>query len=390
MPTRQLVLAMTACAISFAVWGLIAGLAPRFQDLYGLTDAQTALAVALPVVLGALFRIPLGILADRYGGRAVFTCLLAFALLPCAWIALVHAYAALLVGGFFLGVAGASFAVGISFTSKWFPSEHQGLALGLFALGTGGQSITVFAAPRLAAIIPWESIFWIFGLASLVSAGLFWAYGRDAATGRAVTHGQSMRILAHERIAWVLAGCCFVTMGGYLALGAYLPTLLKDQFSLTFEDAGARAAGFVVLATVTRPIGGWLADHFGGARVLAGALALVAALAMLLSSDLRLFSVGILGMAASLGLGTGALFKLVPEHFPNEVGTVTGLVGAIGGLGGFFPPIVLGVLKQALGSYAVGFVLLSVAAIGALLLNLIVFVLPGRRRPPSSQVFPIR
>jgi NNP family nitrate/nitrite transporter-like MFS transporter len=350
--------------------------------MYGLTDAQTALAVAVPVVLGALFRIPLGILADRYGGRVVFTCLLAFAIVPCASIALVHAYVALLVGGFFLGIAGASFAAGISFTSKWFPPERQGLALGLFGLGTGGQSIAVFFAPRLAKIIAWESVFWIFGLVSLAWAALFWTCGRNAVTGRPAILGQSMWLLACKRLSWVLACCCFVTMGGFLAMGAYLPTLLKEQFNLTLEDAGTRTAGFVVLATVMRPVGGWLADRLGGARLLAVALALVAALALLLvSSDLVLFTIAVLGMAASLGLGTGAIFKLVPEHFPMNVGAVTGLVGAIGGLGGFFPPIMLGVLRQAIGSYTIGFVMLSLVAIGALLLDVSVFLLPGCHGP---------
>src|SRR5262249_48192161 len=148
MRTRQLVLATLAFAISFSVWGLVSGLAPRFKDLYGLTDTQTALAVAIPVLLGSLFRIPMGILADRFGGRLVFGVLLAFAIPPTAAIALIHTYPALLVGGFFLGLAGSSFAVGVSFTNKWFPPEAQGLALGLFGMGTIGQSIAVFFGPR--------------------------------------------------------------------------------------------------------------------------------------------------------------------------------------------------------------------------------------------------
>src|SRR6185312_2112445 len=161
MRNRQLLLTTIAFAASFSVWGMISGLAPKFKILYGLSDTQQALIVAIPVVLGSLLRLPMGILADRYGGRLVFSILLAFAVLPSAFIALVHSFAGLLIGGFFLGVAGSSFAIGVSFTNRWFPPEKQGFALGLFGLGTIGQSIAVFFGPRMAKVMPWESVFWI-------------------------------------------------------------------------------------------------------------------------------------------------------------------------------------------------------------------------------------
>jgi NNP family nitrate/nitrite transporter-like MFS transporter len=384
MRTRQLVLATLAFAISFSVWGLVSGLAPRFKDLYGLTDTQTALAVAIPVLLGSLFRIPIGILADRFGGRLVFSVLLAFAVLPTAAIALIHTYPALLVGGFFLGLAGSSFAVGVSFTNKWFPPEAQGLALGIFGMGTIGQSIAVFFGPRLATFFhTWTTVFWIFGIASLIWAGVFWALARNASVARPVSLGHIARVFLHQRLSWALAFFYFITFGGFVAMGVYLPTLLKNHFGLTLEDAGMRAAGFVVLATLMRPLGGWLSDRIGGSRVLAGVFVAVSCLALLLiSSDFVVFSIGALGIAAMLGLGNGAVFKLVPEHFPGEVGAVTGLVGAIGGLGGFFPPIVLGILKQNTGSYTGGFILLALFALAALLLNVAIFLRgPGRTAP---------
>jgi NNP family nitrate/nitrite transporter-like MFS transporter len=169
-------------------------------------------------------------------------------------------------------------------------------------------------------------------------------------------------------------------------MGVYLPTLLKGHFGLSLEDAGMRTAGFVVLATAMRPLGGWVSDRFGGARLLAAVFALVACLALLLiSSNFVVFTIGALGIAALLGLGNGAVFKLVPQYFPQEVGAVTGLVGAIGGLGGFFPPIILGVLKQATGSYAIGFELLALFALAALAVDVILFLRgPGRRLPTQT------
>src|SRR6185437_11246725 len=137
MRGRQLFLVTMAFTLSFSVWGLISGLAPRFKDLYGLSDVQTAIAVAVPIILGSLFRLPMGILADRYGGRVIFCALLAFAVVPAGAIALIHSYVALLIGGFFLGLAGSSFAVGVSFTNKWYPPEKQGLALGWRAPSRG-------------------------------------------------------------------------------------------------------------------------------------------------------------------------------------------------------------------------------------------------------------
>ena len=393
MRYRQLFLVTMAFTISFAVWGLISGLAPRFKDLYGLSDFQTALAVALPILLGSLFRIPMGIITDRFGGRLIFTVLLAFAFIPAAAIALIHSYVALLIAGFFLGVAGSSFAVGVSFTNKWFPPEKQGLALGLFGIGTGGQSIAVFVAPRLAKAISWEAVFWIFGLCSLIWAVVFWSLSRNATLARPASLKHIAQVFVHQRLSWVLAFFYFITFGGFVALGVYLPTLLKGHFHLNLEDAGLRAAGFVILATAMRPVGGWISDRVGGARVLALVFALVALLALLLtSSDFVIFSIGALGVAALLGLGNGAVFTLVPKHFPGEIGAVTGLVGAIGGLGGFFPPIVLGVLKQSTGSYTVGFLLLAVFALIALFLNISIFLrgpLHGVPQAPttSAQLF---
>jgi len=173
-----------------------------------------------------------------------------------------------------------------------------------------------------------------------------------------------LKLLAGERLSWLLSLFYFLTFGGFVAFSIYLPVLLKDQFGLTPADAGFRAAGFVVLATLARPLGGWLADRIGGARVLHAVFLGIVPFALLMSWPSMLpFTVGALGCAFLLGNGNGAVFKLVPQYFPKEVGTVTGLVGAMGGLGGFFPPLLLGYFRDHLHTVWPGFALLAGLAV---------------------------
>jgi len=182
-------------------------------------------------------------------------------------------------------------------------------------------------------------------------------------------------VLVTERLSWLLAAFYFLTFGGFVAFSVYLPTLLRDQFGLSAADAGFRTAGFVVLATLLRPAGGALSDRIGGARVLSGVLAgIVPFAALLMWPSMVPFTVGALGCAALLGMGNGAVFKLVPQYFPRSVATVTGLVGAIGGLGGFFPPLLLGFFRDRIGAIWPGFGLLALTAAGLWLLNFKVFV----------------
>ena len=182
-------------------------------------------------------------------------------------------------------------------------------------------------------------------------------------------------LLRHERLAWGLGAFYFLTFGGFVAFSIYLPLLLRDQFNFTPNDAGFRAAGFVVLATLLRPVGGWLADRIGGARVLAGVFAGIIPFALLMTwPSIVPFTVGALGCAALLGLGNGGVFKLVPQYFPSNTGVVTGLVGAMGGLGGFFPPLLLGFFRDRFDVIWPGFVLLAATSAALWRLNAKVFL----------------
>lgn len=365
---RALFLATTAFAVSFAVWGLVAALAPRFTELYRLSATEKSILIALPVLLGSIGRLFAGLAADRWGARNVFAALLIFAALPACAIGFSTNYTQLLLFALLLGIAGTTFPVGVGFASKWFAPAQQGLALGIYGMGNIGQSIAVFFAPLLALQLgDWRKVFFIFAAISLAWGVVFYLCARDATVAHAAppkTLAENLSVLRRSPIAWILSLFYFLTFGGFVALALYLPTFLREIFHLSPTDAGARTAGFVVLATLLRPVGGILADKIGGAKVLLFVFGGIALLSLLLSLTVIVpFTVGALGCAACLGLGNGAVFKLVPQYFPKETGTVTGLVGAFGGLGGFFPPLELGLVKDATGAYTLGFVMLAVFAV---------------------------
>jgi MFS transporter, NNP family, nitrate/nitrite transporter len=362
--TLQLVLATGAFAICFAVFGSVSAMMPILKKNLSLGPVRVSVALAIPVLLGSIGRIPLGMLTDRYGGRLIFSVVMASSIMPALMMGFVADYWQLIVCGFFIGIALASFSVGVGFVSGWYPPQRQGLALGVYGAGNIGQSLAAFGSPALAAALGFRWGFWTFGVLLVVWLALFWIKARNAPRrAPAKTFGDVIEPLRDAK-SWVLSLYYFLTFGGFVAMAIYLPTFLTEIFKLTPGDAGFRTAGFVVLATAMRPVGGMLADHVGGRKILLWVFPATAAMAVFLACPMMVtFTIGALGMAAAIGLGNGAVFKLVPEYFPQSVGAVTGLVGAAGGLGGFFPPLVLGAVRQATGSFTPGFALLALFAI---------------------------
>ncbi|PRO66344.1 MFS transporter [Alkalicoccus urumqiensis] len=380
---RILLISTLAMAAAFTVWAAISPLAGHFRDMYGLSATQQSLLVAVPVLLGSIMRLPAGILADRYGGRKVFTGLLLFTIIPLIGIGFTTSYAMLLVWALLLGTSGAAFAVSITFVSKWTPPEKQGTALGVNGLGNAGTALAGFFLPGLAAVAGVSGTFWLLIIPVLGFALLIWFFTPETPLqGPPKTVRDSLSVVRFSN-TWVLSLFYFVTFGAFVAFSMYLPILLMDLYGLTAVDAGMRAAGFVILATAARPLGGFLGDKLGAERVLVFVFTGIAAGALVISGgmhNLIVMTAACLFVAASTGIGNGAVFKLVPQLFPQSTGAVTGLVGAAGGLGGFFPPILLGTVRDLLGAYTVGFILLAVLSVCCLLLNYRQFV----RRPALS------
>jgi MFS transporter, NNP family, nitrate/nitrite transporter len=372
-PALQLTLATGAFALCFAVFGTMSAMMPILSKQMHLTPVEKSIGVALPVLLGSLGRIPLGMLTDRFGGRIVFSVVMVLSIIPAFLMGTVTNYRELLAYGFFIGVALASFSVGVGFVSGWYSAERQGYALGVYGAGNIGQSLAAFGSPFIAAAAGIQWGFWTFGILLTIWLGVYALLARNAPRKGPVKSFSDTVLPLKDGRSWILSLYYFLTFGGFVAMGVYLPIFLTEMFKLTPQDAGMRTAGFVVLATTMRPVGGTLADKVGGRTILKWVFPFTALMAIFLACPMMTtFTIGALGMAAAIGLGNGAVFKLVPEHFPNSVGSVTGLVGAAGGLGGFFPPLLLGVVKQETGSFAIGFVLLGLFALcclGVLLRN---------------------
>lgn len=355
--TRNLTLATLAFAVAFVGWSLIAPLAKRFQDDLDLSNTRTLALTAVPVILGSLLRIPVGALTDRLGGRVMFPVVLAVSAVPAAVFGFVDGYAALIVVGFFLGIAGSSFAVGVPFVAGWYPKERQGFALGVYGMGNIGTAVAAFSAPAIVEGLGREALGIAAAVLLLATAVVFYRMAEDPPRGPAVHY---LAMLRSGWKLWRLALLYFVTFGGFVAMAVFLPKLLRDWFDISLTDAGLRAAGFTVVATFARPLGGMLSDRIGAPTVLlvvfVGA-GFDAAWLAYISGDPTWVPVTIacLTLAGFLGLGNGAVFKAVPHDFPQATGAATGIVGAAGGLGGFFPPVVMGIVKDHFDTYALGF-----------------------------------
>ena len=374
-------------AICFAAWGLISAFAPAFRKEFALTAQSTAFLVAVPVLLGSVARLPMGMLTDRFGGRLVFTLLFLAVAIAAALVPLAGDYNTLVATAFLLGLAGSSFAVGVGFVSPWFPREKQGMSLGIYALGNIGHSAAVFLGPVVAASVGRDRVFYGVAVLALVWGFVFFAIARNApATRKPATLSGMFKLWTTEKLSWALSAFYFLTFGGFVAFSIYLPTLLRDQFGLSMTEAGFRTAAFVVLATMLRPVGGTLSDRIGGALVLSYVfLGLVPFACLLMWNSLFVFTLAAAGCAALLGLGNGAVFKLVPQYFPTNTATVTGLVGAMGGLGGFFPPLVLGFFRDKIGSVWPAFALLALTSAMMWLLNRRVFLSVKRESLVNSR-----
>jgi len=394
-PGLMLAMATIGFALNFWAWALLSPLAPLFREsgsLGELSESDVALMVAVPVIVGSLGRIVVGALTDKYGGRVMFPLVSAITIVPILFIAFValDSYVLLLIGGFFLGIAGTAFAVGVPFVNAWFPPARRGLAVGIFGAGMGGTAISALTTVQLYEGLGERAPFLITAAFLAIYAVVAWVVMRDAPGRTAPTTSLMARLVANARLPITWQACILyaVAFGGYVAFSVYLPAYLKTAYDLDPADAANRMAGFVVVAVLMRPVGGWLSDRFGPVPVLIGGYAVVVVGAAVAATTPLLEHIGttaFLAMAAALGSGSGATFALiarVPD--PRRVGGVTGLVGAAGGLGGFVPPLIMGYVYGRTDSYAIGLTLLAVTAALTLVLTATVVRRTARRHEAEA------
>lgn len=358
--------------ISFMVWVLLGALAnsivpdPDFQ----LTHTQRGLMLAVPLLGGAILRLVLGVMTDHIGARKTGIIGLILTILPLllGWL-WADSFEKILVVAVMLGVAGASFAAALPLASRWYPPQHQGLAMGIAGAGNSGTALATFFAPRVAEIegIGWHGVMGLAIIPIALTLVVFYLLAKDSPNQPAPkSTTEYITVLGHADTWWF---CVFysVTFGGFVGLAVFLNTFFKEQFGLSPIQAGTFATVCVIAGSFLRPVGGYLADRIGGIRMLIllylGVLATMLGLGAVvllaeaghMTSNVFLGATLMFACMGCLGMGNGSVFQLVPLRFTKEIGVITGIVGAAGGVGGFFLPTVLGYLKDQTGSFSGGF-----------------------------------
>ncbi|MFC7374779.1 MULTISPECIES: nitrate/nitrite transporter [unclassified Brachybacterium] len=388
--TRALVLATLGFALACWAWTLLSPLGPIYVER-GLAP-EASLLVAIPVLVGSLGRIPVGALTDRFGGRVMFPAITLATVVPVLFIGFIgqYTYPALLVGGFFLGIAGTAFAIGIPYVNSWFPAGKRGLATGLFGASMGGTSLSAFTTVPLLSASGDKAPFVVTAVVLMAYSLLAWRFMPTSPTwspSRRNIITQTASVL-RLRITWQACYLYALSFGGYVAFTVFLPTLLSTWYGLSSAVAAYGMAGFVVAAVLLRPLGGVLSDRIGAGRTLLLSYLAVLLGALVVAAHPPLMPVGsfaFLVVAAGLGLGTGAVFALVAQVTePSVVGSVTGVVGAAGGLGGFFPPLVMAAVLARTGTYSPAILLLAVATLGALAVTWSIARAGGRSEPEPA------
>ncbi|RMQ65498.1 Nitrate transporter [Pseudomonas syringae pv. tomato] len=345
--------------LSFMVWYLLGPMAVQIATDLHLTTQQRGLMVATPILAGAVLRFFMGLLADQLSPKTagIIGQVIVIGALFTAWQLGIHSYEQVLLLGLFLGMAGASFAVALPLASQWYPPQHQGKAMGIAGAGNSGTVLAALIAPVLAASFGWGNVFGLALIPLVLTLIAFTLMARNAPErSKPKSMADYLKALG-DRDSWWFMFFYSVTFGGFIGLASALPGYFNDQYGLSPITAGYYTAACVFGGSLMRPLGGALADRFGGIRTLTVMYTVaaigIAAVGFNLPSSwaaLALFVAAMLG----LGAGNGAVFQLVPQRFRKEIGVMTGLIGMAGGIGGFLLAAGLGAIKQSTGDYQLG------------------------------------
>ncbi|TBF82221.1 MFS transporter [Rhizobium leguminosarum] len=378
-PAKALWISTVAFTLCFAVWTIFAIIGIRIKQDLGLNEAEFGLLVGTPVLTGSLVRIVLGIWTGRYGGRLVYTLTMLAAALATFLLSYAQTYTQMLIAGLGVGLAGGSFAVGVAYVSPFFPAEKQGTALGIFGAGNVGAAVTKFAAPFVLIAWGWQAVAEIWAVGLALMAIVFWF---------TTTDDPAFRLRRERRVAtksfveefaplqnvqvWRFSLYYFFAFGGFVALSLWLPRYLVGVYGFNLETAGMVAAAYSIPGSIFRAFGGVLSDKKGARSVMYTMLTVSAVATLIISLPAAsgsgtgpafgitpvIFIVVIFVLGFFMSLGKAAVYKHIPAYYPENVGAVGGVVGMMGGLGGFILPIAFGLLKDMTGLWSSCFLLL--------------------------------
>jgi NNP family nitrate/nitrite transporter-like MFS transporter len=371
----QLPLQTTSLILGFMVWVILSSLIPYIKEDIQLTAGQLAWVTAIPIFFGSILRIPVGYWTNRYGARKLFMISFIILLAPVYWVSNATSFNDLIIGGLFLGIGGAVFSVGVTSLPKYYAKERHGFVNGIYGIGNLGTALSTFSAPVAAKYIGWEKTILLYMVLLAIFIILNYLFG-DKNEPKVVTSlsEQVKGIYRNEKL-WLLCLFYFLTFGSFVAFTVYLPNFLVSHFELSKVDAGIRTAGFIALATFMRPVGGWMGDRWNPYKILMFVFSglTIAAVILSFAPSIAIYTVGCLTIALCAGTGNGTIFKLVPLYFSKQAGIANGIISAMGGLGGFFPPLILTLLFNLTGHYAIGFMALSQTALASLILVMWMF-----------------
>lgn len=375
--TSVLTLSTIGFTLMFAVWLMFGVLGIPIRKEFGLTDVQLSWLAAIAILNGSLWRLLFGILADRFGGRKVFTLLVLATIIPSYMVSRADTYIELMIWAFFVGLAGNSFSIGISWNSAWYPREQKGFALGVFGAGNVGASVTKLIGPTLIALVPadglaggaipggWRFVPFMYCILLAIMAIAMWVFTpkKDIKPGADRPMMEMLKPLKYIRV-WRFSLYYVVVFGAYVALSVWLPKYYVDVYGLDLKHAALLTTLFIFPASLLRPLGGYLSDKFGARRIMYWVFGLMLAACLFLSlpsativlnvptsvdpsgqreafafsMNVTWFTFWVFIVGVCMGVGKAAVYKYIPEYFPKDVGAVGGLVGMLGALGGFFLP----------------------------------------------------
>lgn len=365
----QLTLQTLSLVAGFMAWSIISPLMPFISQDIDISPGQISVILAIPVILGSVLRVPFGYLTNIVGAKWVFFWSFIVLLLPIFLLGQAQSPGMLMLSGFFLGIGGAIFSVGVTSVPKYFSKDKVGLANGIYGVGNIGTAVSSFCAPVLAGAIGWQNTVRSYLIILSIFAILMFLLGDKNEPKVKIPLMAQVKDLSKNYKLYYLSLWYFITFGAFVAFGIFLPNFLVDHFSIDKVDAGIRSGIFIALTTFLRPVGGIIGDKFNAvqALIIDFVIMIIGALILSLSSHIVLFTIGCLAISICAGIGNGLIFKLVPSYFSKEAGSANGIVSMMGGLGGFFPPLVITFVTSITGSSHLAFFFLAIFGVIALI-----------------------